>query len=99
MWTRVCKVSELPPGSAKAVTIEGKAVALYNVAGKFYALDGVCPHRGGPLGEGHLDGNEVTCPWHAWTFDVTTGKCTALPDFDQPVFPVKVEGDEIFIEV
>jgi nitrite reductase/ring-hydroxylating ferredoxin subunit len=65
-------MSELPPGSCREVTVEGRSLALYNVAGRVYATSNSCLHRGGPLGQGALDGCTVFCPWHAWAFDVRT---------------------------
>ena len=71
---RVCDVSEIPAGSAKEVVVEDRVLAVFNVDGEFHVLDGICPHAGGPLGQGQLDGNVVTCPWHGWQFDVQTGR-------------------------
>ena len=69
----MAEVGDLQPGECKTVAVGERELALFNVGGKFYATDNVCPHRGGPLGEGTLDGNVVTCPWHGWRFDVCTG--------------------------
>lgn len=69
------KITDIPVGESRVLTVAGQEIALFNVEGNFYAIDNVCTHRGGPLGEGLLNGTTVTCPWHAWTFDVTTGKC------------------------
>ena len=68
------RVSEVPVGTAREVVSGDRVIALFNVAGTFYALDGVCPHQGGPLGQGTLEGCVVTCPWHGWQFDVTSGQ-------------------------
>ncbi len=73
-WIQLARVNELPVGASKECVAEGRVVALFNVQGKFYALDGVCPHQGGPLGRGLLEGSVVTCPWHGWQFDVTSGR-------------------------
>ena len=77
----------------------GRIVALFNVDGAFYAIDGICSHAGGPLGEGTLSGCEVTCPWHGWQFDVTTGRHALTPRIEQARFAVKVEGDSVWIEL
>ncbi len=61
-------------GQSAEVVADGRIFAVYNVDGQFHVLDGICPHAGGPLGKGMLRGNTVTCPWHGWQFDVTTGK-------------------------
>ena len=96
---RVASVSDVPPGSSKEVIAEDRVVALFNVAGKFHALDGVCPHAGGPLGEGALNGTTVTCPWHGWQFDVTTGQNCLNSRIVHPCFPVKVEGNDVLVEL
>ena len=72
-YARVASVGELAPGQSKLVEVEGKSIALFNVGGAYYALDNTCTHRGGPLAEGALDGDQVTCPWHGAVFNVTTG--------------------------
>ena len=77
----------------------GRIVALANVAGQFHALDGVCPHQGGPLGKGTLNGTTLTCPWHGWQFDVTTGQNCLSARICQPGFPVRVQGDEVLVEL
>ena len=96
--TKVAKVSDIPPGTGKSLEVNGKKVAVFNVGGKFEAIDDTCIHRGGPLGEGSLDGVIVTCPWHHWTYEVTTGKCLTKPGAAVPKYPVKVEGDDIVVE-
>ena len=90
--------SQLPSGQARTVEIDGKAIALFNVDGEFYALDNACPHRGGPLGDGDLAGKEVTCPWHGWTFDVPTGCGTHTPA-QATTYAVKVEGEDVLVAV
>ena len=77
--------------------MENKYIALFNIEGRFFAINNVCPHRGGPLAEGSLEGPVVTCPWHGWQFDVSTGTCRTAPDFTCEKFEVRLEGDEIFV--
>lgn len=96
---RVCAVAELTAGSAKEVVVGGRVLALYNVDGQLYALDGICPHAGGPLGAGRLTGSIVTCPWHGWQFDVTTGKHCLTDRIAQQQFPLTIEQDEIYVEL
>jgi nitrite reductase (NADH) small subunit len=98
-WHRLAAVGEVAPGSAREFTAGGRVIALFNVDGTFYALDGVCPHAGGPLGEGSLDGTVVTCPWHGWQFDVTTGRHCLNPRIEHTKFPVKIEGNDIYVEL
>jgi nitrite reductase/ring-hydroxylating ferredoxin subunit len=98
-FVTVGKLSDLAAGSGKVVDVNGKAVALFNVGGTIYAIDNTCRHRGGPLGEGSLDGNVVTCPWHMWEYDVTTGEFTANREIKVASYAVQVEGDEIKVAV
>jgi nitrite reductase/ring-hydroxylating ferredoxin subunit len=98
-WVKVASKSELSPGQCKTVRADGKSVALYNADGTFYATDDVCIHKGGPLGEGALEGTTITCPWHQWQYDVTTGKNTVNPQMGVDTYPVKVEGDDVMIEI
>ena len=97
--TRVASTSEIPPGTGKVVQVGGKFVAVFNCAGTFYALDNACRHRGGPLGEGRLNGTVVTCPWHGWDYDVKSGVCQLDPSVAVESFPVKVDGAELFVAV
>jgi nitrite reductase (NADH) small subunit len=71
--------SDIPPGGGRTFEVDGRAYAVFHIEGDFYAIDGLCPHAGAPLGDGLLDGCVVTCPWHAWRFDVTTGACAHGP--------------------
>ena len=96
---RVADVGDVPPGEARVVDVGGRMLALCNVDGTFYAIDNVCPHRGGPLGEGDLDGRVLTCPWHAWRWDVITGGNVNNPALNLGCFPVSVEGQGIFVDL
>ena len=98
-FVKVAKTGDLAAGTGKTVDARGKALAIFNVEGQFYAIDNACKHRGGPLGEGELDGKIITCPLHAWTYDVTTGECFNDPSCRADCFPVKIEGDDILIEI
>lgn len=79
--------------------MEDRVVALFNVAGTYYALDGVCPHQGGPLGQGELRGHVVTCPWHGWQFDVRSGQHQLNARVRQPVLAVRVDGRQVFVDL
>jgi nitrite reductase/ring-hydroxylating ferredoxin subunit len=96
---KVATVGEVPVGEGRAVEAAGRTLAVFNVDGTYYAIDNTCPHRGGPLGEGDLGGRTVRCPWHAWTWDVTTGANINNPAVTIACFPVTVEGDTILVEV
>ena len=97
-FSKACAVSDVAPGTAKLVAVDGKEIALFNVDGTFYALDNECPHRGGPLGEGDLEGCIVTCPWHAWQYDVRTGE-SITDDLKVARYDVKVEGGDVLVAV
>ena len=94
---KIAKVSDLKPGEGTVIEADGQKIALFNVDGAFHALDNTCVHKGGPLGDGDLDGPIVTCPWHGWTYDVTSGECTTNPQAKVSCFSVKVEGEDIII--
>jgi nitrite reductase/ring-hydroxylating ferredoxin subunit len=96
-YVRVARVSDIPPGSAKVVVVRGHPVALFHVEGAFYAVSNVCLHRGGPIGEGTLDGPVVTCPMHGWEYDVRTGKNVANPLARLATYPVRLEGEDIYV--
>jgi nitrite reductase/ring-hydroxylating ferredoxin subunit len=99
MWHRAVKASEMPKSSGRTVDLGGTSIALFNVAGKFYATRNACIHRGGPLGEGHLEGVRVTCPWHAWEFDVTSGECSTMKGAKQITYSTRIEKGEIWVEI
>ncbi|MGB9692657.1 MAG: Rieske (2Fe-2S) protein [Candidatus Sumerlaeaceae bacterium] len=94
---KVAKHGELKPGEGKAVEVNNVAVALFYVDGKYFAVADSCCHRGGPLSEGTVDGLAVACPWHAWEFDLATGACLTNPGAKQPVFEVKLEGEDVLV--
>jgi nitrite reductase/ring-hydroxylating ferredoxin subunit len=99
MGTRIGASADIPDGSRAIVDVDGKKIAVFNVGGKFFAIDNACKHRGGPLGDGELDGTNVTCPWHGWEYDVTTGANLDEPSIKVGCYVVKVEGDDLVIEI
>ena len=98
-FVKMATLVELPVGGALEVEHEGRVYALYNIDGIVSAIDGICPHQGGPLADGQLDGTTVTCPWHGWQFDVRSGKTPLGPKIKQPVYEVKIEGADILVAV
>ena len=97
---KVAETKDVSPGTANVVQVEDHSIALFNVAGTFHAIDNTCPHEGGPLGEGELSGEVVSCPWHNTAFNVTTGKALGpLTDDDVRRFPVTIQGNDILVEV
>ena len=98
-WVRVANVSDCPPGQGRELVAGGRVIALFNVHDSFFAIDGVCPHQGGPLGQGYVEGHIVTCPWHGWQFDLKSGQHQINELLQQPCFEVKVDGCDIFVEI
>lgn len=97
-YVKLTTTSELPPvGEAREFEINGKMICLANTGDGLAAMDNVCVHRGGPLGQGVVDGNKIICPWHGWTFDLNTGAATHDPHARVRTFPVKVEGEQVLI--
>ena len=74
-----------------------KPMALFNLDGEYYAVNYICPHMGGPIGEGELDGPMVTCPWHGWTYDVRTGKPDHPGGHAISAYETMVEGEDILV--
>ena len=98
-FLRAAKKDEVPAGTIREFQLNGKTVAVANVAGKLFAISNVCLHRGGPLGQGELDRQIVTCPWHGWQYDVTTGKLVTNPAVGVETYSVEVRGDDIFVDI
>lgn len=109
-WVAVARVSDVPPGQVRRVEAEGRALALVNLEGRYYALDAVCPHQGGPLDEGKLWHGTLECPWHHHRYDPATGRnvypANVYPD-DLPqlrpemepvrAYPVEVRGESVYV--
>jgi nitrite reductase (NADH) small subunit len=94
----VAATADIPPGQAKAFVVGDREIGVFNVDGTFYAIENTCPHQGGPLAEGWVEGCVVTCPWHSWSFDVRTGELVAMPGLSSiDVFDVHVEGSTICV--
>lgn len=98
-FVQAARVSDIAPGSIKDVNVGGTEVALANVGGRFYAISNTCLHRGGPLGQGALEGKIVTCPWHGWQFDVTTGKVALNDSVGVACYATELRGDEVYINL
>ena len=95
----VSLVAELPPGKSKAVMVNNREIALFNVEGTYFAIHNLCPHEGGPLCEGRVKGFVVACPWHDLAFDVRNGRGTDGGGYCVGSYEVLVEGTEVFIEI
>lgn len=96
-FVRVAGTNDVKPGHGIVAEVNGKTLAVFNVDGTFHVLDNDCVHRGGPLGEGEIEGHVVSCPWHGWQFDLKTGECVKNPSSKVQVYQVKVEGSDVKI--
>ncbi len=97
-FLRAAKKDEVPAGTIREFAVDGKTIALANVDGSFHAINNTCLHRGGPLGQGELEGKVVTCPWHGWQYDVTTGKVTMNPSVGVDCYAVEVRGEDVWVD-
>jgi len=97
-FLRTARRDEVPPGTIREFQVDGKNLAISNVGGKLYAIHNTCLHRGGPLGQGELAGETVTCPWHGWQFNVVSGKSSVNPAVGVACFPVEVRGEDIWVD-
>jgi nitrite reductase/ring-hydroxylating ferredoxin subunit len=98
-WIEIATLDECPPGVSIERVIDGQMVALANVEGRLHAIDGLCPHQGGPLGTGVLCGSILTCPWHGWQFDVVDGRHQLSASVRQAVHEVEVRGGTVFVRL
>lgn len=98
-FVKVASLDEIPPGTGRQVEAAGRQLALFNVDGEVHAVDGVCPHQGGPLGEGILEGAVVSCPWHFWQFDVVKGHAPEFPEAAIRKYRTRIEEGQIYVEV
>lgn len=96
-FEKVAQLDDLAPGRSKKVTVNGRAIALFNVDGKFYAIHNSCPHEGGPLANGRLKGYVVACPWHDLAFDIRNGQGTDGGGYCVGSYEVRVEGTDIWV--
>jgi 3-phenylpropionate/trans-cinnamate dioxygenase ferredoxin subunit len=99
-FVKLATRAELPVGGKKLVEVDGRAIAVFNVDGTFFAIDDVCTHDGGPLAEGELTGCEIECPRHGARFDVRTGRPLSMPAIEPvAVHTVEVRGDDILVAI
>ena len=98
-FVHVADLSDIPPGTAKVVAVQNVEVALFNLEGSIYAIDNMCQHAGGPLGEGKIKGDVVICPWHGYRYHIKTGQYVKNPDMSVACYQVKVEDGKISVSV
>lgn len=94
-WQDALPLNELPLGTTAETIVGDEIIALANIEGAIHAFDGICSHQGGPLAKGKLAGCTLTCPWHGWQYDVTTGKQILSKTIQQRVYAVRVVDDMI----
>ena len=99
-FQKVAKTTDIPPGQRLVVELDEITVAIFNVDGDFFCIEDQCTHDNGPVAEGPLDGHTIMCPRHGALFDIRDGSVISMPAVVPiPSYPVKVEGDDILIEV
>jgi nitrite reductase (NADH) small subunit len=98
-FMRTARKDDIPAGTIREFQVEGQTIAIANVGNKYYAINNTCLHRGGPLASGVLSGSLVTCPWHGWQYDVTTGKLKANPAVAVRTFKLEERGDDLWLDV
>jgi 3-phenylpropionate/trans-cinnamate dioxygenase ferredoxin subunit len=99
-FAKVGRIEDLQPGEKKIVDVEGTPVVLVNLNGTYHALEDVCTHDGGPLGEGELDDGQLVCPRHGARFDVLTGDALTLPAFEPvPKYEVRIDDGDVLVEI
>ncbi|HEY6349321.1 MAG TPA: Rieske (2Fe-2S) protein [Candidatus Angelobacter sp.] len=98
--TKITTKSGLPAeGQAKEFTVGGKIICVANVEGEYSAMDNVCLHRGGPLGQGTVEDGKIVCPWHGWQYDPKSGEVAHNSSAKVAVYPLKVEGEDVLVDI
>jgi nitrite reductase (NADH) small subunit len=99
-WIKLCSREQLPAeGHAKEFTADGLTVCVATIDGKPHALNNVCPHRGGPLADGTIEGGKLVCPWHQWEFDLATGQATGSSRKKALVYALRQQGEDVMVEI
>jgi nitrite reductase (NADH) small subunit len=99
-YTKVANEADLPSiDEAKEFICGDRAICIANVNGEYSAMDNVCPHRGGPLGQGMIEGGKVVCPWHAWAWDAKTGATELDSNLKIRIYPMKIENGNVMVEM
>jgi len=98
-WAFLCKTDQVATGSSLLCEVGGQKIALFHTSEGFFALDDHCPHRSGPLSQGLMEGSTVACPWHQWVFNLSDGICRNIPGQKVAVYPVRVVGDGVEVEL
>jgi nitrite reductase (NADH) small subunit len=98
-FRKLTTISELPPsGEAREFVVDGRQICIANENGKCSAMENVCAHRGGPLGQGVVEQGKIVCPWHGWQFDLATGRSEQSPTLGVEVYELKIEGEDVLVK-
>lgn len=97
-YVRFAGVDQIPPGTSKSLRIGLRRIAVFNVAGTYYAIEDACAHMKAPLSTGRIHGLELTCSWHGWKYDLATGKRKGKESACVRTFSIKIEGDSVFVD-
>lgn len=95
----VASINDVAAGRAKSLKVGERTIALYHTKSGFFASDNTCPHRGGPLGQGDVIGEEIVCPWHLWGFDVRSGVCMGNVQVSIVTHEVKIDRDRVLVKL
>ena len=99
-WVRLCAVEEAPaPGDVREIEAGGQTLCMTNIGGSLHAMENLCPHRQGPLGQGWVEGQAVVCPWHAWAFACRTGIAEDPESARVKIFPVRIQDDTVLVDL
>ena len=98
-FVNVGRVGDFTSGRGRMVVVNGRHVAVFRLGGEFFAIDNLCLHRGGPLCEGQIDNDVVTCPWHGWSYEIRTGTMVQDPRVGVSKHDVRIDGDQIFVSL
>ncbi len=99
-FTRIARAGDIPQGHGLLVEKNGVTVAIFNAGdGRFYACGAICPHEDGPLADGWIEAGAAVCPWHGFDFDLATGLCRVDPDLAVPVYPTRLTGDSVEVDL
>jgi 3-phenylpropionate/trans-cinnamate dioxygenase ferredoxin component len=98
-FVRVASSEEIPPGTRRRIDVEGYDVTILNVDGRLAAVGSRCPHEGGPLGDGAVAADRITCPLHRWTFSLRDGRAVTDRRVSARIFPVRVEGTDVLVGI
>lgn len=99
-FVRIGTTADMPgPGEAKEFEVNGRLMCVANVDGVYAAMDNVCVHRGGPLGQGSVERGKIVCPWHGWEFDPLTGAAVHNPEHRTSIYELRVEGEDVLVGV